>query len=95
MINHGIDEKLLEDVLRVSKEFFDLPDEEKSRLFSDDPKRSCRLYTSIDYINEDVHYWKDTLKHPCHPLEEHRQSWPVKPARYKYVSVCDSLSFSY
>ncbi|PON95090.1 Oxoglutarate/iron-dependent dioxygenase [Trema orientale] len=85
LINHGVEEKLLQDVLDVTKEFFELPAEDKATIFSDDPKRSCRLYTSIDYMNEQVHYWRDALKHPCHPLEEHSQFWPQKPAQYREV----------
>ncbi|CAL5357358.1 unnamed protein product [Camellia sinensis] len=27
----------------------------------------------------------DTMKHSCHPLEDHIQSWPEKPARYREV----------
>ncbi|EXC31935.1 Hyoscyamine 6-dioxygenase [Morus notabilis] len=85
LINHGVEEKLLQDALKVAKEFFGLPDEDKAILFSDDPKKSCRLYTSIDYMKEEVHYWRDSLRHPCHPLEEHRQFWPEKPAQYRDV----------
>ncbi|XP_060970060.1 hyoscyamine 6-dioxygenase-like [Cannabis sativa] len=42
LINHGIEEKLLEDVLNVTKEFFELPYEEKSSLFSNDPNKIFR-----------------------------------------------------
>ncbi|KAM6565179.1 hypothetical protein CsatB_025177 [Cannabis sativa] len=36
LINHGVEEKLLKDVLDVAKEFFELPgDEEKERLCCD------------------------------------------------------------
>ena len=41
--------------------------------------------TGIDYDSEKVHYWRDTLRHPCHPLEEHMQFWPEKPPHYRYV----------
>lgn len=85
MINHGVPEKLIHDVLDVANEFFELPAEDKASLYSEDPKQSCRLYTSIDYDREKVHYWRDNLRHPCHPLEEHIQSWPEKPAHYRYV----------
>ncbi|KAK9993481.1 hypothetical protein SO802_023184 [Lithocarpus litseifolius] len=41
--------------------------------------------TSIDYDSEKVHSWRDTLRHPCHPLEEHMQFWPEKPPHYREV----------
>ena len=90
LINHGVPEKLLQDVLDVTKEFFELPAEDKAVIFSDDPKQSYSLYTSIDYMNEETNYWRDALKHPCHPLEEHIQFWPQKPAQYRYVDLCFS-----
>ncbi|XP_062119433.1 hyoscyamine 6-dioxygenase-like [Humulus lupulus] len=85
LVNHGIEEKLLQDVLEVSKEFFELPVEDKASFISDDPMKSCKIFTSIDYPREDVHYWRDVLRHPCHPLEEHIQFWPQKPAKYRDV----------
>ncbi|CAL5432705.1 unnamed protein product [Camellia sinensis] len=36
-------------------------------------------------MKDKVNYWKDSMKHSCHPLEDHIQSWPEKPARYREV----------
>ncbi|KAH7862949.1 hypothetical protein Vadar_011444 [Vaccinium darrowii] len=84
--NHGVSEELMKDVLVVAKEFFDLPVEEKQRFCSEDPlEQACSLKTSIDFANEKVHFWRDTLRHNCHPLEEHIQQWPENPARYREV----------
>ncbi|XP_062102112.1 protein DOWNY MILDEW RESISTANCE 6-like isoform X2 [Humulus lupulus] len=85
LINHGVEEKLIQDVLAVTKEFFELPAEDKAIFFSDDPKKICRLYTSIDYLKEPVHYWRDALRHLGHPLEKHIQFWPHKPPQYQEV----------
>lgn len=85
LINHGIPEKLMHDALDVVDEFFELPAEDKASIYSDDPKQSCRLYTSINYQKEKIHYWRDALRHPCHPLKERMQFWPEKPARYREV----------
>ncbi|XP_057427446.1 flavanone 3-dioxygenase 2-like isoform X2 [Lotus japonicus] len=71
--------------MQIAREFFELPTEEKASLYSEDPIQSCRLYTSIDHANEDVHYWRDTLRHHSHPLQEHIQNWPHKPTRYRDV----------
>ncbi|KAJ7972673.1 hyoscyamine 6-dioxygenase-like [Quillaja saponaria] len=78
----GFFQKSLDDVMEVAKEFFELPIEDKASLYSEDPERSCRVYTSIDYANETVHYWRDNVRHACYPLQEHIQLWPEKPARY-------------
>ncbi|KAK7268279.1 hypothetical protein RIF29_20975 [Crotalaria pallida] len=85
LVNHGIPKKLLDDVMQVAREFFELPIEDKAAIYSDDPKQGCRLHTSIDYANEDVHYWRDVLTLPSHPLEQHIQNWPNKPTRYRDV----------
>ncbi|CAK9140639.1 unnamed protein product [Ilex paraguariensis] len=85
VINHGVPEELMRNALMVGAEFFDMPAEEKASFYSEDPKKSCRLYTSIDYVREKVHFWRDTFRHPCHPLEDHVKDWPEKPARYREV----------
>ncbi|XP_004292202.1 PREDICTED: hyoscyamine 6-dioxygenase-like isoform X2 [Fragaria vesca subsp. vesca] len=85
LINHGVPDTLLDKVLNVANEFFELPGEDKESVYSENPMQSCRLYTSIDYMRERVHYWRDVLRHPCHPLEEHIQFWPQKPPQYRDV----------
>lgn len=61
-----------------------MPAKEKAHVYSEDPKKPCRLYTSSrNYDAEKVHLWRDNLKHPCHPLQECIQIWPEKPARYR------------
>ncbi|KAB2602235.1 hyoscyamine 6-dioxygenase-like [Pyrus ussuriensis x Pyrus communis] len=55
-------------------------------------KKSCRLSTSSGYFDlEDVHLWRDYLRHPCHPLEECMQQWPQQPSRYRdLVGTCSA-----
>lgn len=84
MINHGVSEDLIDDTMKVANEFFNLPDEEKEKLHPNDPTQICKLYTSsFNYANEDIHFWRDNLRHPCHPLDEWVRSWPEKPANYR------------
>ncbi|GAB2294154.1 hypothetical protein Dimus_036617 [Dionaea muscipula] len=86
VINHGVEGELMDDAMSVFKEFFDLPAEDKSSLFSEDANEICRLYTSsYNYGKEEIHYWRDALKHSCTPLEECIQHWPQKPTRYRDV----------
>ncbi|KAJ4726869.1 Hyoscyamine 6-dioxygenase [Melia azedarach] len=86
VINHGVPEKLVIDTMDVFKEFFEMPAEDKASLYSDVPGKSCKLSTSNDnYLREEIHLWRDNLRHPCHPLEECIQDWPEKPTRYREV----------
>ncbi|KAJ0095360.1 hypothetical protein Patl1_17039 [Pistacia atlantica] len=72
--------------LGVLKEFFEMPAEDKSSVYSEDLSKSCRLCTStVHYDDEKIHYWRDILRHPCHPLEEWIKQWPEKPTRYREV----------
>lgn len=86
VINHGVAKEILRDAMQVFKEFFELPYEDKSHLYSEESNVKCRLYTSsFNYANEDIHYWRDCLKHNCTPLKECIDYWPQKPARYRKV----------
>ncbi|KAK2989501.1 hypothetical protein RJ640_019600 [Escallonia rubra] len=86
VINHGVSEEMMQDTMSLYKEFFDMPAEDKASLYSDDTTKSCKLYTSgSNYATEELHYWRDTLRHPVLPIEEHMTSWPEKPARYREV----------
>lgn len=84
VINHGVSEEMMADIRVLYDEFFNMPIEDKLSVYSENFGKGCTLYTSgLNYAKEDVHFWKDTLKHGCHPLEEHSPSWPDKPARYR------------
>ncbi|KAI3773011.1 hypothetical protein L6452_04208 [Arctium lappa] len=84
VINHGIDDDLVSDTMRVVKEFFDMSNEDKAGVYSEDPSKKCRLYTSTyDYENEEIHLWRDNLRHHCHPIDDFIHLWPEKLARYR------------
>ncbi|KAG8370778.1 hypothetical protein BUALT_Bualt13G0018900 [Buddleja alternifolia] len=85
LTNHGIPEDLMHDVLKVAEEFIQLPVEDKANFYSDDPAKKCRLYSSIDHDQEKVHFWRDSLRLPCHPLEDFVEEWPNNPARFREV----------
>ncbi|KAL3517691.1 hypothetical protein ACH5RR_020280 [Cinchona calisaya] len=86
VINHGVSENLMEDTISVFQEFFGMPAEYKASFYSNDINQSCRIYSStLNYHKEDFHYWRDNFTHRCHPLEDHIQSWPEKPPRYREV----------
>ncbi|XP_076937991.1 protein DOWNY MILDEW RESISTANCE 6-like [Bidens hawaiensis] len=84
LINHGVDDGLLNDTMSVVHEFFDMLNEDKASVYSEDPSNKCRLYTSTyDYENEEVHLWRDNLRHHCSPIDDFIHLWPQKPARYR------------
>lgn len=84
VINHGVPDEMMADIRVLYDEFFNMPVEDKLGVYAEKFGNGCTLYTSgLNYAKEDVHYWKDTLKHDCHPLEEHAPSWPEKPTRYR------------
>ncbi|PON62611.1 Oxoglutarate/iron-dependent dioxygenase [Parasponia andersonii] len=86
VVNHGVSEELMDETMKVTKEFHEMPDIDKARECSKDPKMRCRLYTSSEnYSTEQLHYWRDALVHPCHPLEEHMQFWPENPTQYREI----------
>ncbi|CAL5357349.1 unnamed protein product [Camellia sinensis] len=95
VINHGVSEELMDDTMSLFKEFIDMPEEDKASYFSDDRSKSFMLFAASSNSNlnkkGNVTYWKDSLKHSCHPLEDHIQSWPEKPARYREVVGTYSL----
>ncbi|KNA11041.1 hypothetical protein SOVF_138710 [Spinacia oleracea] len=86
VINHGVAKEVMEDARKMFREFFELPFEKKSHLYSEENNVKCRLYTSsFDYANEDIHYWRDCLKHNCTPFKECIDHWPQNPPRYREV----------
>ncbi|BAT95338.1 Protein DOWNY MILDEW RESISTANCE 6 [Vigna angularis] len=84
VINHGISENVMNEARSVFKELFEMPAEEKQKLCSDDPSKTCKMFTSsVNYATEKVHLWRDNFRHPCHPLEQWQHLWPENPTRYR------------
>ncbi|KAM5552790.1 hypothetical protein ABKV19_025149 [Rosa sericea] len=92
VINHGISENLLHDTMDVFREFFALPPEDKASFFSEDPNKLCRLITSTgNYDRENVHLWRDALRHACHPLDKFIPLWPQQLLKYReHVGKCST-----
>lgn len=85
VINHGVPVTLMNDTMNVFQEFFQLPPQYKSTFYSTDTTQKCRIYSStMNYDNEDFHYWRDNFTHHCHPLQDHVNLWPQNPTRYRY-----------
>jgi hypothetical protein len=82
--NHGISEAAIDNMLRVSREFFHLPESERLQSYSDDPMKTTRLSTSFNVRTEQVSSWRDYLRLHCHPLEKYMQEWPTNPPSFRY-----------
>ncbi|KAI4325031.1 hypothetical protein MLD38_030462 [Melastoma candidum] len=85
VIGHGVPGEAVEGMLGVAASFFELPMEEKMKLYSDDPSRTTRLSTSFNVKKEAVHNWRDYLRLHCHPLEKYVPEWPNNPPSFKEV----------
>lgn len=84
MINHGVSEEVMDETMDLFKEFFDMPTKDKAMYYSSDPSEYFNLYRSSI---KGVKTWKDSMRHICAPLGNNIQSWPEKPARYRYCIV--------
>lgn len=86
MINHGVEESLMERMVDACKRFFDLTEEEKKVFEGKHVLDPIRCGTSFNASVEKVLLWRDFLKVFVHP-EFHS---PNKPTgfRYTYIHTC-------
>ena len=84
VMNHGVEEKVVEKMVKVSREFFRLPENERMKSYSDDPTKTTRLSTSFNVKTEKVANWRDFLRLHCHPLEDYIHEWPTNPPCFRY-----------
>ncbi|RLN42451.1 hypothetical protein C2845_PM01G19960 [Panicum miliaceum] len=80
VLNRGIDDGLIAEVMAVAREFFRLPAEEKAKLYSDDPARKIRLSTSFNVRKETVARLPPAALPPPRPV---RARLAVQPARHQ------------
>ncbi|MCE3052075.1 Hyoscyamine 6-dioxygenase [Datura stramonium] len=95
VVNHGVPENLMGEAMKVLKEFFELPAEEKAIFLEDgkpnilvkDLSQKAKLYIEGNKTSQgEFYFWKDSLVHGSHPLDEQLvNSWPEKPPTYKEV----------
>lgn len=83
MKNHGIEESVIDDMLRISKEFFGLPESERLKNYSSDPLKNTRLSTSFNVNKETISSWRDYLRLHCYPLEDYTHEWPSNPPSFR------------
>ncbi|KAJ4973867.1 hypothetical protein NE237_007041 [Protea cynaroides] len=81
--NHGIPEKVIESMLKVSKEFFQLPEGERLKIYSTDTSKTVRLSTSFNVKTETLANWRDFLRLHCYPLQDYVHEWPSNPPSFR------------
>ena len=77
----------MEAEMRVGREFFHLPSEEKMRYFSTDPKSPMRYGTSFNVKQDKILNWRDFIRYSYRPLEEMMPLCPDKPHDFREVNA--------
>ncbi|XP_010267325.1 PREDICTED: protein DMR6-LIKE OXYGENASE 2-like isoform X2 [Nelumbo nucifera] len=85
--NHGIPGDVIQSMIDVSKRFFDLPFEERSKYMSTDMRAPVRYGTSFNQKKDGVFCWRDFLKLVCHPPSDVLPYWPTSPADLREAAV--------
>ncbi|KAJ7955559.1 putative 2-oxoglutarate and Fe(II)-dependent oxygenase superfamily protein [Quillaja saponaria] len=82
IVNHGMSDNLMKDVIEATRNFFELPDEEKQEFSDTSAASPLRYGSSFNVQAESVHFWRDYLKAFTHP----QFSIPNKPAGFRGMS---------
>ncbi|TYJ22396.1 hypothetical protein E1A91_A08G123400v1 [Gossypium mustelinum] len=91
--NHGVSEATINNMLRLARDFFYLPESERLKNYSDDPSVANRLSTSFNVKTEKVSNWRDFLRLHCYPLQDHVNAWPSNPPSFRgdVAEYCSSV----
>lgn len=84
---------MIENVQRIAREFFRLPESERLKNYSDDPSKTTRLSTSFNVKTEKVSNWRDFLRFHCYPLQNYVHDWPTNPPSFREAAAeyCTSV----
>ncbi|XP_078178211.1 2'-deoxymugineic-acid 2'-dioxygenase-like [Carex rostrata] len=85
VINHGVSEQLMAEMMRVTEEFFNMSKEDKAAYYTEDTSKTNRLFSSTIYGKDGPRYWRDCLRLACYPVPETINEWPDKPAKLREV----------
>ncbi|KAK4481123.1 hypothetical protein RD792_012000 [Penstemon davidsonii] len=87
LVNHGIPDEIMNEMVNVSKRFFEMPFSEREKYMSTDMSSPVRYGTSFNQTNDGVFCWRDFLKLSCHPLPETLPYWPTSPLDFRQLAV--------
>ncbi|PIN17392.1 Iron/ascorbate family oxidoreductase [Handroanthus impetiginosus] len=88
IIKHDVPKELYQRMMAAVKDFFKLPPEERSHLYSDDrtkPLRVLNYYLEVEGESR-VTMWTETLAHPWHPSDDFAHFLPRKPPHYRELA---------
>ncbi|XP_068646359.1 1-aminocyclopropane-1-carboxylate oxidase homolog 1-like [Aristolochia californica] len=61
VVNHGIQQSVLDEMIEAGRRFHELPDEEKIRIYSRDFKAKVRFNSNFDLYKVRTANWRDTM----------------------------------
>ncbi|KZV33142.1 hypothetical protein F511_18158 [Dorcoceras hygrometricum] len=86
VIDHGVDVKLVTEMTRLAREFFELPPEEKLRYDMSGGKRGGFIVSS-HLQGETVQDWREIVTYFSYPIKARDYSrWPDKPEGWRAVT---------
>ncbi|KAK9074772.1 hypothetical protein SSX86_003090 [Deinandra increscens subsp. villosa] len=86
VVGHGVDPKLLSDMTRLAREFFDMPTEEKLRFDMTGGKKGGFIVSS-HLQGEVVQDWREIVTYFSYPIKARDYSrWPDKPKDWRAVT---------
>ena len=65
IVNHGVDVKMIENVINGTKKFFEMDNEYKMRFYSRDAEKGAVYSTNFDLFHSKAASWRDTLQVIC------------------------------
>nr|XP_023876328.1 protein DMR6-LIKE OXYGENASE 2-like [Quercus suber]POF23439.1 protein dmr6-like oxygenase 2 [Quercus suber] len=97
LVNHDIPRDVIENMVDVSKRFFELPFEKRSKYMSTDMNSAVRYGTSFNQNKDAVFCWRDFLKLSCHHLSDVLPLWPSSPLdlRQAVINYSNNTKFLY
>ncbi|XP_022141029.1 protein DMR6-LIKE OXYGENASE 1-like isoform X2 [Momordica charantia] len=81
VMNHGVEERVMREMIDICREFFDLTEEEKTEYKTEHVLDPIRYGTSFNPQKEKVLFWRDYLKIFVHP----KFHSPTKPPRFREI----------
>ncbi|CAI9276463.1 unnamed protein product [Lactuca saligna] len=86
VVDHGVDAKLLSEMTRLAREFFQLPAEEKLRFDMTGGKKGGFIVSS-HLQGETVRDWREIVTYFSYPIKARDYSrWPDKPEDWRLVT---------
>ncbi|KAJ7976873.1 2-oxoglutarate and Fe(II)-dependent oxygenase superfamily protein [Quillaja saponaria] len=95
VINHGIAEDIISNMIDAGTRFFELPFEDRAKYMSNNMQAPVRYGTSYNQNKDKVFCWRDFLKLLCHPLPEFLPLWPSSPVDFQNLAATYSKETKY